>query len=151
MIASITAAAGECDAALAALWVEAWQATMPAIDFDGRRSWIGEELIRLRESGATVLVAYVADTPAGFVTVTRLGRVDQLAVARRYQRHGIGGMLLDAARTCASAPLQLTVNADNAGAVRFYEREGFVSVGAGVNEASGLPTLFLVERARTTP
>ena len=39
------------------------------------------------------------------------------------------------------AGLELHVNLDNPRAIRFYEREGFVKIGEGVSERSGLTIL----------
>lgn len=131
------------DAKLVEMWVEAWQATMPAIDFESRRPWLASELARLRADGAVVLVAFVGDEPAGFLSVTPTGRVDQVAVAPRHQRQGVGTILLEAARERSHRPLSLTVNADNPRAIRFYERHGLRCVGSGVNATSGLPVLHM--------
>ena len=49
-------------------------------------------------------------------------------------------MLLDAAKRRAPGHLMLEVNQDNARALKFYERQGFVREGEGVNPRSGLKT-----------
>ena len=52
---------------------------------------------------------------------------------------GLARALLDEARRISPAGLGLHVNQNNPRAVRFYEREGFVRVGEGLNPRSGLP------------
>ena len=128
--------------ALVALWVEAWTEAMPTIDFAARQDWLVERLIALEQNGATVLVACVGD-PIGFVTVDREGLVDQLAVSRSRQSQGVARALLDAALARHPSGLSLTVNSDNARAVRFYTRYGFVVSGQGVNARSGLPVMVM--------
>ena len=50
-----------------------------------------------------------------------------MAEARRISPHG----------------LDLKVNADNARAIRFYEKQGFVDVGEAINEISGAPVRLM--------
>ena len=47
------------------------------------------------------------------------------------------------ARRLSPAAITLDVNLDNARAVAFYRREGFVQIGEGANPRSGLKTLKL--------
>ena len=131
-------------AALLDLWAAAWSIAMPRIDFDARRPWLTKHLEQLQADGAHLLVAYVRDRPAGFVTVDpRSGTVDQLAVAVEWQGLGVGTQLLEAARGQALLGLRLSVNVDNAGAVAFYRKQGFEVVGEGINGLSGLPVLHM--------
>ncbi len=110
--------------ALADVWVASWQETMPAIDFSARRDWL---LAFLQDNaGRTTLVALDEQgVPCGFATLESGTCVlHQLAVASAEAPRG----------------LTLEVNQANRRAVRFYEREGFVRTGVGVNETSGLAT-----------
>ena len=125
------------------LWVEAWQIAMPGIDFDCRRSWLAARLHELEECDVALLVAIQAEKPIGFVTVDPLGTVDQLVVAVDYQGQGTARALVAAARARVPRGLRLSVNRDNAVALRFYERQGFSVVGEGTNPLSGLPILHL--------
>lgn len=126
------------------LWVAAWRAAMPEIDFDARRSWCAAHLDALAAAGVRVVVAELAGTVAGFVTVdTRRGHVDQLAVHPEAQGSGVADRLIARAKVLAPGGLALDVNAVNGRARRFYARHGFRTVGAGVNARSGLPTLTL--------
>ena len=135
------AAAASDTPALVDLWVAAWTATMPEIDFDARRLWLLDRLA----TAPVVLVADLASTgPAGFLTLDpATGAVDQIAVAPSRQGRGVAGALLAHARRLAPGVITLDVNRDNGRALRFYRREGFRVAGEGFNAASGLPTLAM--------
>ena len=76
----------------------------------------------------------------GFVTVDpRTLYLDQLVVAPQRWGSGVGAALIAEAKRLSPAGLDLDVNTDNARAIRFYGREGFVVGGAGVNPISGKP------------
>ena len=124
---------------LADLWVASWQEAMPEIDFAARRDWIAAFL---GAAGRETLVVEAAGMPAGFATVE--GRyLHQLVVARECKGRGLAQVLLEAAKARAKGGLALDVNAANVRAVRFYEREGFRTVGEGTNPTSGLATLAM--------
>jgi len=132
--------------ALATLWVRSWQETMPAVDFEARRGWIAAFL---GGEGLSTLVAE-AEALQGFVTLEPArAYLHQLVVSPEAKGRGVAVALLDAAKALAPDGLALDVNQANARAVRFYEREGFVRVGEGVNEASGLATWRMVWAGRT--
>lgn len=128
-------------AALLDLWVTAWSAAMPAIDFEARRPWFAAYQIELVQGGAKTIVAEGAQgSPIGFITVDPVrGYIDQLVVLPSSQGTGLGGRLLAEARRISPDRLALDVNQDNCRAVRFYERQGFFKAGSGVNPRSGLP------------
>ena len=131
--------------ALLDLWIEAWAASMPQIDFAERRGWFADHLETLRRCGSLVLVARDQTArPLGFLTVNPLTRLlDQLAVAPASQQSGLGTMLVDEAKLRSPDGLDLSVNTVNSKAIAFYERQGFVLTGAGTNERSGLPIRFM--------
>ena len=131
--------------ALLGLWVQAWAAAMPEIDFEARRPWLDRHLDALLTVGARLLVADAGGAPAGFVAVD-IGRayLDQLAVHPLHQGSGVAGLLVAGAKALSPEGLRLDVNAANARARRFYARHGFVAVSEGVNPRSGLPTLLLL-------
>ncbi len=52
---------------------------------------------------------------------------------------GLALALLDEAKRLSPAGLELLVNKDNARAIRFYEKHGFVYAGDAVNPVSGKP------------
>ncbi len=125
------------------LWVAAWSETDFAIDFEARRSWLGQRLRGHRDDGGVILVALGPDgRPAGFVTVDRAnGYLDQLCVAPHERGSGLASALLDAAKRLGPTVVELDVTEDNGRARRFYEREGFRAVTRGASARSGLPTL----------
>jgi putative acetyltransferase len=131
---------------LRALWVAAWQATMPEIDFSARADWLTTRLGALEAAGAAVICAAdAADRPVGFVTIDPYsGEIDQLAVDPRRFGGGVAKALLDEAKRRAPGRLWLTVNQSNARALRFYRREGLRLAGADRNPTSGLPTWRMV-------
>jgi len=126
--------------ALADLWVESWQKTMPEIDFAGRRPWFVGHFETLRAQGSACLVA--CDTPsdacAGFVLVDPKSRyLDQLAVAPAFWGTGAAEALMAGAKEISPAGVTLDVNQENSRAVAFYTRLGFVITGQGRNVTSG--------------
>lgn len=139
----LRAARDEDRPALLALWVAAWRATFPDIDFDARLGWFETHLDDWRARGAVLTLAQDAQGVAGFSLFdAATGEMDQLCVAPRAQGSGVARLLLDALK--ARAPrVTLTVNTQNARARRFYEREGFFVAGESVNPRSGLPILAM--------
>jgi putative acetyltransferase len=132
-------------AALIELWVAAWRDTGFAVDFDARREWLGNHLRTLRGRGAEIVVGLDAEgAPAGFVTIDpKTGALDQLCVAPSEWGTGLAQALLDEAKRRSPGAVELEVNEANARALRFYEREGFVSLSRSASALSGLPTLIL--------
>jgi len=128
--------------ALADLWVAAWTQAMPQIDFEARRPWFAGHLDGLHGQDYVTRCALEAEALVGFVTLQPAsGELDQIAVAPDAARRGVGALLMAEARRLAPGRITLTVNQDNPVALRFYEREGFVVTGEGVNGMSGLKTL----------
>jgi putative acetyltransferase len=125
------------------LWVEAWEAAMPQIDFKARRAWLEEHLDRLEAGGAVVLLAEASGEASGWLTVDPTGLIDQLVVAMRFQKQGVAKSLLAAAERRSGPVLRLTVNTDNPHALAFYRKQGFAPVGTGLNARSGLPVVHL--------
>jgi len=142
-------------AALLDLWVASWRATFPDIDFDARRDWFVKHLAELEAKGAE-LICMFQDTGkpgerklVGFVLIDpQTGWLDQIAVKPNSFGAGVGRDLLNAAKRSAPGKIRLDVNADNFRALRFYKREGFVRVGAGVNKLSGRETAQLEWRRK---
>jgi putative acetyltransferase len=122
------------------LWVAAWTATMPEIDFEARRPWAMDHFSALMAEGAHLTLAMRDGAVLGGTLVTASREcLDQLVVAPRAWGEGVARALV--AQACAASPreLSLTVNQANSRAIRFYEREGFVRSGEGINPNSGLP------------
>jgi putative acetyltransferase len=130
------------------LWVASWQAAMPHIDFVARRAWFVERMAEHDVAGARTLVALEAGAIAGFVVVDPAsGYLDQLAVLPAMQRRGIAAALIAAARQVSPAMLELHVNQDNAGAIAFYETQGFAVTASETNPLSGAPVYRMRWRA----
>jgi len=122
------------------MWVAAWQAAYPHIDFAARRGWTKDRIAELERTGSHTLIALRGNRIIGALVVNpRTGYLDQIVVATADQGHGIADILLAEARRISPAALDLHVNQDNARAIRFYEKHGFVTVGEDVNPRSGAP------------
>jgi putative acetyltransferase len=135
------------DAAVA-LWLRTWQATYPELDFASRLHWWRERWRNELTKSADVVIAEGGGELIGFVTVDpRSGYLDQIVVAPEHWASGVGSSLVAVAKRLSPSALELHVNADNARAIRFYERLGFSVTGDGVNPISGKP----VHRMRWQP
>jgi ribosomal protein S18 acetylase RimI-like enzyme len=89
----------------------------------------------------TVFVAEVEGAPAGFVALEPeddVVRVDQLLVSPEHEGEGIGHQLIEWAEGYAisrrSRALRIVVEDDNARALDFYRRAGFVGIEPGLLE-----------------
>jgi putative acetyltransferase len=132
------------DAAIG-LWFRTWQQAYPDIDFSARleawRQRWRDELV----PAARIMVAEQNDAEAsdgdgamiGFVTVDSTGYLDQLVVSPEQWGSDLANALITEAKRLSPAGLTLLVNSDNARAVRFYARNGFVYTHDDVNPASG--------------
>ena len=128
------------EAAAIELWRRTWQQAYPVIDFSERLEWWGK---RWREEilpTATVVVAEADGNLIGFVTVIpETHYLDQIVVAPEAWGAEVASALLAEARRISPDGLELKVNADNARAIRFYEKHGFKISAQDVNERSGAP------------
>jgi putative acetyltransferase len=133
--------------ALAELWAASWLEAMPGIDFAARTTWLRGHLPALEAAGAVTVCGFdEAGRLLGFATVDpQNGYLDQITVAPEAKSSGAASALLAEARRISEHPLFLDVNQDNPRALRFYAREGFRTVEAGVNPRSGLKTWRLRE------
>jgi putative acetyltransferase len=128
------------DAAIA-LWLETWQQAYPSIDFAARVTWWRERWRSELVPKAQIIVAEAADALIGFVTIDATGYLDQLVVAPARWGSELADTLVDEAKRLSPDRITLLVNTDNARAIRFYERNGFVQAGGDVNPTSGRPVL----------
>jgi putative acetyltransferase len=131
------------EAAAIELWRRAWQVAYPQLDFSARLAWWRE---RWRNELVPIAAITVAERPGesggilGFVTVdSSTGYLDQIVVAPEEWGSPLAAALLDDAKRSAPGGVDLLVNQDNARAIRFYEKQGFVVAGADVNPISGAP------------
>ena len=131
----------EDEDALIALWQRTWQRAYPAIDFAARVPWWRERWRSELVPKAAIIVAEQDGAPVGFVTIDTSGYLDQLVVAPDRWGSELAARLVDEAKRRSPDRITLLVNKDNARAIRFYERNGFVHAGEDVNPTSGRPVL----------
>jgi len=140
-------AATDEDASIA-LWLRTWQAAYPGLDFAERLAWWRARWRAELVPAAAVVVAEQGGVLVGFVTAdARTLYLDQMVVAPECWRSGVGTALLDEAKRLSPRGLDLDVNTDNARAISFYRRNGFLIGGSGINPISGAP----VHRMRWRP
>ena len=137
----------EDEDAVIALWLATWQRAYPSIDFAARVPWWRERWRGELVPKAAIIVAEEAGTVVGFVTIDDEAYLDQLVVAPNRWGSNVAGTLVDEAKRLSPDSITLLVNDDNARAIRFYERNGFVHAGKDVNPTSGRPVLKMVWRA----
>jgi putative acetyltransferase len=145
--------AADEDAAIE-LWRRTWAHHFPHIDFNARVAWWRERWRAELVPVAHIVVAEVDEVPPlspfipaqagktliGFVTVDAKARyLDQLVVAPEHWGTGAALALVEEAKRLSPAGLDLLVNKDNARAIRFYEKHGFVYAGEDKNPVSGKP------------
>jgi putative acetyltransferase len=131
------------------LWRRTWQQAYPHLDFAARVAWWRERWRKELVTTAQITVAQADDGAlAGFVTVDpKTGYLDQIVVAPEIWGSDVAAMLVAEAKRLSPARIDLLVNKDNARAIRFYEKHGFVYSGEDVNPTSGKP----VNRMRWVP
>jgi putative acetyltransferase len=137
---TLRAYAARDEDASVALWLRTWQAAYPELNFAERLDWWRERWRTELLATADVVVAETGDAMIGFVTVDPSTLyLDQIVVAPEFWGSGVGAALLEEAKRLSPRGLDLDVNTDNARAIRFYAKCGFVITGAGKNPISGKP------------
>ena len=127
------------DAAVA-LWLRSWQTAYPQIDFAQRLDWWRDRWRNELTKSADIVIAEAGDEMIGFVTVDpQTCYLDQIVVAPEHWASGVGKALIAVAKQLSPTGLELHVNTDNARAIRFYQKEGFVITGDATNPRSGAP------------
>lgn len=118
-----------------ALWLETWKLAYPSIDFDKRVDWWRarwrDELVPV----AQIVVAEKDGAMAGFVTIDGTSYLDQLVVGPAHWGSETARLLMDEAKRISPDGVTLKVNADNARAIRFYQRNGFAKTADEVNSS----------------
>ncbi len=126
-----------------ALWLRTWQIAYPDIDFSARLPWWRERWRNELVGRTYIVVADSAGGLTGFVTVDPKTRyLDQIVVAPEAWGSGLAEALLAEAQRLSPDGLDLQVNQDNARAIRFYLKQGFVITGEDKN-ASGRLTYWM--------
>jgi GNAT superfamily N-acetyltransferase len=112
---------------IAELWLRSRRASVPAIPppvhaDEEVRTWFREVVLPQRE-------VWVADAEGVVIALLVLDgdSVDQLYVAPDWTSKGVGSRLLSLAKQRRPTGLQLWAFRANAGACRFYERNGFIA------------------------
>ena len=122
------------------LWRRSWQVAYPHLDFAARLDWWRERWRNELVGTATIVLDEAGGEVVGFVTVDpRTLYLDQIVVAPEAWGSKIAGALLAEAKRLSPRGLDLKVNADNARAIRFYQKQGFVITGDATNPRSGAP------------
>ena len=133
------------------LWHRTWQQAYPQIDFAARLDWWRERWRKDLVPKAKIVVAEQDGAVTGFVTIDGEGYLDQLVVDPDRWGSDAARLLVDEAKRLAPSGITLLVNKDNARALRFYERNGFVHAGEDVNPTSGRPVLKMAWKAAVRP
>jgi putative acetyltransferase len=122
------------------LWRRTWQLAYPQLDFTARLGWWRERWRNELVGTATITLAESAGQLVGFVTVDPATLyLDQIVVAPEAWGSRIAHALLAEAKRLSPSGLDLKVNADNARAIRFYQKQGFSVTGTDINPRSGAP------------
>jgi putative acetyltransferase len=123
------------------MWVAAWQAAYPAIDFSTRRDWAKNHIASLEQQGSLSSIAVSEGQIVGLLVIDpNTGYLDQIVVATQAQGGDAAKLLIEKARATCPGGIDLHVNADNTRAIEFYRKNGFVVSGADKNARSGAPT-----------
>ena len=131
--------AADEDAAIE-LWRHSWQLAYPQIDFTARLNWWRQRWRDELVPVATITVAEAAGEMVGFVTVDPASfDLDQIVVASNAWGLGVASALIAEAKRISPKGLDLHVNIDNARAIRFYEKHGFLIAAEAINWRSGAP------------
>jgi putative acetyltransferase len=120
------------------LWRRTWQRHYPQIDFAARVPWWRERWRTELVPTAIITMAENGGSLVGFVTVDPNTRyLDQIVVAPEAWGSDVALQLIAEAKRISPGGLDLAVNADNARAIRFYEKQGFAITGQDKNPRSG--------------
>ncbi len=132
-------AAADEDAAIE-LWRRTWQQHYPHLDFNDRVAWWRERWRNEMVPAAKIVMAESGGTLAGFVTIDpNTMYLDQIVVAPEHWGGDVARMLLEEAKRLSPRGIELLVNKDNARAIRFYKKHGFIYSGEDKNPVSGKP------------
>ncbi len=125
---------------VADIWVANWDSSQPPMNHVAKYDWVFHHLEALHEDGAATICALNKRTGgiAGFITVNAArGCLLRIAVASTARGAGVASALLDRAKLLSHGRLHASVPNDNARALRFFAREGFLSQTAQQTGADG--------------
>ena len=123
------------------MWVAAWQAAYPSIDFSTRRDWAKNHIADLEQEGSLSSIAVSDAKIVGLLVIDpNTGYLDQIVVATEAQGGDAAKLLIEKARHTCPDGIDLHVNADNTRAIEFYKKNGFVISGNDKNARSAAPT-----------
>jgi ribosomal protein S18 acetylase RimI-like enzyme len=96
-----------------------------------KKSFNFEPCLReLFQKNADVFCAKEGAFSIGYITLNHKGRIDYLAVSKKYQRKGVASVLLEKVISIAKGKklkkLHLEVRNDNIPALRLYLKNGFI-------------------------
>jgi putative acetyltransferase len=132
------------------LWRRTWQHHYPQINFTARVAWWRERWRSELVPHARIIIAEADGRMIGFVTVDpQTLYLDQIVVAPEHWGAGAAEALLEEAKLLSPVGLDLLVNKDNARAIRFYEKHGFVYTGEDQNPVSGKPVNRMAWRMKS--
>ena len=121
------------------LWRRTWAQHYPHLDFNARVDWWRARWRNELVPVAKIKLAEMGGALVGFVTVDpKTLYLDQIVVAPEQWGSGVALALLDEAKRLSPKGLDLLVNKDNARAIHFYEKHGFVYAGEDKNPVSGI-------------
>ena len=131
------------------LWRRTWQAHYAHLNFSERLDWWRARWRDELVPSAAIIVAEQRAAIIGFVTIdAKTSYLDQIVVAPERWGAGIAAALLDEAKRIAPTGIALMVNKDNARAIRFYAKHGFIEAGEDINPVSGRPVNKMSWRPR---
>jgi putative acetyltransferase len=133
--------AADEDAAIE-LWRRTWAQHYPRIDFTARVPWWRERWRNELVPAAKIVLAECDGGLIGFVTIDpKTMYLDQIVVAPEHWGSDAALVLLNEAKRLSPQGIDLLVNKDNARAIHFYEKHGFVYAGEDKNPLSGMPVI----------
>ena len=127
---------------LVTLWWESWHSIRAGLrhpqPIDAWRRRFTDEIV----AGQRIVVAEEAGRVVGFAAVDLAdSELAQLFVDPRHKRRGVGGRLLDWARSAMPDGFNLHTLVENTASRAFYERHGLRAGAVRVNPVNGLETI----------
>jgi ribosomal protein S18 acetylase RimI-like enzyme len=120
------------------MWYHTWHENLPRLKHPHA---VSQWETRFRDEILPRCRVWVIETDgllAGFMALDiPRSHIDQLFIAMRFQRRGLGSLLLTLARRLCPTRLTLHTLVENSKAQRFYEKHGFRPMARGVNPING--------------